>query len=82
MGEAIQHHTAINQNIMRVGKHSVSFHVNNPTQRGGITLGIMRPTMNEITSLNPVGQDLSGFSLWRGHQKVFTEYLFWKWDNP
>ena len=44
--------TAICTNIMRAGKHFVSFQVNdnNPTKYG-ILCGIMRPTTNDITSL-------------------------------
>ena len=60
------HHTAINQNVMRSGKHSVSFHVNDPMGGGGILIGIMRPTTKDITRLErcyPAGDDLSSFSL-------------------
>jgi len=67
------HHTAINQNVMRTGKHRISFHVNDPIPLQGILCGIMRPTTKDITSLeecHPAGDDLSGFSLWRGHQNV------------
>ena len=60
--------SAICSNIMRAGKHHVSFQVNdiNPTVSRGITLGIMRPTTKDITSLakcTPFHDDLSRFSL-------------------
>ena len=60
--------TAICSNIMRAGKHYVSFQVNDdhPESNGGIACGIMRPTTNDITSEEccfPVGNDLSRFSL-------------------
>jgi len=59
---------AICQNIMKSGKHYVSFQVNGDdlTAIRGITLGIMRPTTNDITSLEkcyPANCDLSRFSL-------------------
>lgn len=57
---------AICNNIMRAGKHSVSFYMNNPRQWSRIALGIMRPTTKDITSLrkcHPAVQDLSVFSL-------------------
>ena len=59
--------TAICSNIMRSGKHSVSFQVNgnNPAENG-VFCGIMRPTTKDITSLdrcNPTMDDLSRFSL-------------------
>jgi len=59
--------TAICSNIMRAGKHYVSFQVNDkyPSSNLGITCGIMRPTREDITSLedcNPA-DDLSRFSL-------------------
>jgi len=60
-------HSAICTNIMRAGRHTVSFNVNNP-YHSGTTLGIMRPTTEEITMLNtcyPVFDDLSTFSLKR-----------------
>ena len=46
--------TAICSNIMRSGKHSVSFQVtdNDPETNGGIACGIMRPTTKDITSLD------------------------------
>jgi len=59
--------SAICSNIMRAGKHTVSFYVDNTTRsNNGITLGIMRPTTNDITSLTscyPASDDLSRFSL-------------------
>jgi len=62
--------SAICQNIMRNGKHSISFHINNPREPEGIGIfcGIMRPTMRDITSLercNPTWNNLSMFSLKR-----------------
>jgi len=59
--------SAICSNIMRAGKHCVSFQVNddNPAKYG-ILCGIMRPTREEITSLaqcHPADDDLSSFSL-------------------
>ena len=47
-------HSAICQNIMRAGKHCVSFQVSNddPSPNYGIACGIMRPTTNDITSLD------------------------------
>ena len=57
-------HSAICSNILRAGKHTVSFYVDNPTRSNGIRLGIMRPTTNDITSLtscHPVHDDLSNF---------------------
>jgi len=60
--------TAICSNIMRAGKHSVSFRVtdNHPSFFCSVTCGIMRPTTNDITSLakcHPAQDDLSRFSL-------------------
>lgn len=60
--------SAICNNIMRAGKHSVSFNVDNPLGGSGIVLGIMRPTTTDITSLTECypaggGGDLSRFSL-------------------
>jgi len=60
--------TAICQNIMRSGKHYVSFQVNDddPSENLGIFCGIMRPTTKEVTCLtkcSPTGDDLSSFSL-------------------
>jgi len=55
--------TAICSNIMRSGKHSVSFQVNGNI---GVLFGIMRPTTKDITSLrkcHPARDDLSLFSL-------------------
>ena len=59
---------AICSNIMRAGKHSVSFQVNDDhSENYGVGCGIMRPTTNDITSLtgrcDPAGTDLSTFSL-------------------
>jgi len=58
---------AICQNIMRAGKHSVSFQVNtsDPHVYLSTLCGIMRPTTNDITSLTSChpGSDLSSFSL-------------------
>ena len=59
--------SAICSNIMRAGKHCVSFQVNddNPAKYG-ILCGIMRPSREEITSLaqcHPADDDLSSFSL-------------------
>ena len=66
--ESERHGTAICQNIMRSGKHYVSFQFNDddPSENLGVSCGIMRPTTNDITSLeqcNPVYDDLSRFSL-------------------
>ena len=66
--ESERHGTAICQNIMRSGKHYVSFQVNDddPSENLGITCGIMRPTTNDITRLDrchSAGDDLSRFSL-------------------
>jgi len=58
--------TAICSNIMRAGKHSASFQINDDSMQNGARCGIMRPTTNDITSLNecsPVHDDLSRFSL-------------------
>jgi len=68
MGVGYHISAAICSNIMRAGKHSVSFNVNdgNPSMNYGITCGIMRPTTNDIRSLNschPLIDDLSRFSL-------------------
>ena len=55
--------TVICNNIMRAGKHTVSFQV---TDKDGVSCGIMRPTTNDITSLkkcHPANGDLSMFSL-------------------
>lgn len=62
------HHTgtAICSNIMKAGKHSVSFQIINQSGASGILIGIMRPTTKDITSLehcHPVAHDLSSFSL-------------------
>ena len=64
--QVYEHHdTAICSNIMRAGKHCVSFDVNGGDR--GISCGIMRPTTNDITSCltecSPVWRDLSMFSL-------------------
>ena len=53
---------------MRAGKHYVSFQVNDdaPKQNLGVTLGIMRPTTKDITTVkgcHPGSDDLSMFSL-------------------
>jgi len=59
--------TAICSNIMRAGKHSVSFNVYNRSLGGDIAIGIMRPTTEGITKgltkCNPLHDDLSRFSL-------------------
>jgi len=61
--------TAICSNIMRSGKHYVSFQVNDedPASNFGITCGVMRPTTKGITKgltkCNPLHDDLSRFSL-------------------
>ena len=60
--------TAICGNIMRAGKHHVSFQVNDndPSLNYEISCGIMRPTTEDITSLqrcSPTDDDLSGYSL-------------------
>ena len=58
--------SAICSNIMRAGKHRVSFQINGDSPRFGIFCGIMRPTTKDITSLrrcDPIGGDLSNFSL-------------------
>jgi len=62
------HGTAICTNIMRAGKHNVSFQINDddPSTNYGIRCGIMRPVKNGITSLeccSPLHYDLSRFSL-------------------
>jgi len=58
---------AICSNIMRAGKHHVSFQVtdDDPDSTNGISLGIMRPTTKEISleSCCPVVDDLSEFSM-------------------
>ena len=59
---------AICSNIMRAGKHYVSFNVSDddPASNGGIACGIMRPTTKDITSLSscsPHIENLSRFSL-------------------
>jgi hypothetical protein len=57
---------AICSNIMRAGRHIVSFNFDNPNEVNGITLGIMRPTRKDITTLtnsHPGSYDLSTFSL-------------------
>ena len=53
---------AICNNIMRAGRHSVTFQVNH----GSVQCGIMRPTTKDITCLrrcHPARDDLSMFSL-------------------
>ena len=58
--------SAICNNIMRAGKHTVSFNVNNSMGGEGIFCGVMRPTTKDITSLttcNPLIDDLSRYSL-------------------
>jgi len=60
--------TAICSNIMRAGKHRVSFQVNDndPSLNYEISCGIMRPTTEDITSLqrcSPTDDDLSGYYL-------------------
>ena len=69
--------SAICNNIMRTGKHYVSFQFNdmNPTASRGIQCGIMRPTTKDITSLErcyPAGDDLSGFSL-KGYETLYSD---------
>ena len=57
---------AICSNIMRAGRHIVSFNFDNPNEVNGITLGIMRPTRKDITTLtnsHPGSYDLSRYSL-------------------
>ena len=58
---------AICSNIMRAGKHCVSFQFNLSYRLSlAISCGIMRPTTNDITTLrkcHPVHDDLSRFSL-------------------
>ena len=66
--ESEHYGTAICSNIMRAGKHYVSFQVDDdaPTTNGGIACGIIRPTTKNITNLprcNPINHDLSRFSL-------------------
>ena len=70
--------TAICNNIMRAGKHCISFQVNNwdPSTNIGVSCGIMRPTTKDITSLakcHPAHDDLSRFSL--------TDYEMLHGDN-
>jgi len=65
--------TAICQNIMRAGKHRVSFQVNHggDSPNTAVQCGIMRPTTKDISfinisgldSCNPASDDLSRFSL-------------------
>ena len=59
--------TAICSNIMRAGKHYVSFQVYDSPSRAlpGIMCGVMRPTTKDITSLERChpAEDLSSFSL-------------------
>ena len=60
--------TAICSNIMRAGKHYVSFQVNDggSSANFGIIIGVMRPTTKDITSIkscHPAGNNLSRFSL-------------------
>jgi len=64
--------TAICSNIMRAGKHCVSFRVNS---NDGIRCGIMRPTTKNIKSLrkcHPVCNDLSRFSL-KDYETLHTD---------
>ena len=68
-GDQLMSSTAICSNIMRAGKHCVSFDfTNDGDQRSyGILCGIMRPLTKDITTLtrtcNPLISDLSSFSL-------------------
>ena len=69
--------TAICSNIMRSGKHYVSFQVNDddPSTNHGITCGIMRPTRECITLLprcSPVHEDLSVFSL-KDYENLYND---------
>ena len=67
LGVQSTYNTVICSNIMRAGKHSVTFQVNDPSSiYSGISCGIMRPTTNDITVLlncSPVLNDLWRFSL-------------------
>ena len=71
--------TAICSNIMRAGIHHISFQVyaNDPLQHpnyGGIICGIMRPTTNDITSLETChpADNLSRFSL-KDYEKLYSD---------
>ena len=67
LGVQPTYNTVICSNIMRTGKHSVTFQVNDPSSiYSGISCGIIRPTTNDITVLlncSPVLNDLWRFSL-------------------
>jgi len=84
--------SAICSNVMRAGKHCVSFQVNddNPTKYG-ILCGIMRPTREDITSLaqcHPTDDDLSSFSLkdyevlHQNNGLLFVQHVYGKWITP
>jgi len=67
-GDRLLSSTAICSNIMRAGKHSVSFDFTNDGDRRSYGIcGIMRPTTKDITTLtrscNPLIRDLSSVSL-------------------
>ena len=67
LGGRLKSSTAICNNIMRAGKHCVTFDVTNDGDRRsyGIACGIMRPTTKDITILSccdPACDDLSSFS--------------------
>ena len=67
--------TAICQNIMRSGKHCVSFQANCRTRSYEVEIGIMRPTTNDITvvlNCGPVWKDLSRFSL-KGYEMLYGD---------
>ena len=71
------HGSAICSNIMRAGKHYVSFQVtdDDPSTNYGISCGIMRPTTNDITILEkcyPANCDLSTFSL-KDYERLHTD---------
>jgi len=67
---------AICSNIMRAGKHCVSFQFNLSYRLSlAISCGIMRPTTNDITTLrkcHPVCDDLSSFSL-KDYESLYND---------
>ena len=77
VGVQSTYNTAICNNIMRAGKHRVSFNIDNPSANNvGITCGIMRPTTKDIRSLkecHPVHDDLSKYSL-KDYETLYGDY--------
>ena len=66
LGVQSTYNTVICSNIMRAGKHTVSFQVYYPLSISGTSFGIMRPTTKDVTVLlncSPVLNDLWRFSL-------------------